>query len=166
MFRLMLIFSVLLSCCGCMPAFPDTSATAEQAYALLAGVELPDSVTNIECHGDFWMDHSFSIRFNAADSDIEQILSAGYTATDWESIKYHMENPTYLDEFAGTWQPAEIESKSCYELAVKSPDGYCQQHLLVFDHEANLVYCVSAGSVSLKDPKHVFGLNGPDGGYD
>ena len=143
---------------------PDTSATAEQAYALIAGTNLPGSVTNIECHGAFWMDHNFSLRFNASDSDIEQILSAGYTATDWESIEHDLVNPLYLDHFTGPWRPAEIENKSCYELETTTSD-YWQCHLLVIDHASNLVYCVSSGSVSL-DTEAAFGEGESNRGFE
>ena len=128
-----------------MPAGPGTSATPEQAFAQMCGSKLPDSVINIECHGAFWMDHSFSIRFNASDADIEQILKAGYTTTGWNAIKQVIGDPPYLNDFEGRWLPSDIVNKSCYTLANESSDYY-QQHFLVIDHETNLVYCVSSGS--------------------
>ena len=147
---LLVSFGFLVSCCGCMPGFPDTSATPEQAYASLSGSELPDSVTDIECHGAFWMDHHFSIKFNASDSDIEQILDAGYEATEWSEVKGIFQASTYLDDFEGRWLPANIENKSCYSLSTESKD-YDQEHFLVIDHDANLVYCVSSGRVKNPD---------------
>ena len=133
-----------------IPAFPDTSATPEQAFAVLCGLELPETLTDIECHGAFWMDHDFSIRFNASDADIEQVLDAGYIATEWNAIKPMFEDPPYLDDFEGRWLPAKIDNKSCYKLVNGSQD-YDQQHFLVVDHDANLVYCVSSGSVKIPD---------------
>ena len=132
--------------CGCMPSGPDTSATPTQAYATMSGSALPDSVSNMECHGAFWIDHNFCMRFNASTSDIQKILDAGYTATEWNLIEDDFQHSPYLEDFAGRWRPEEIKSKSCYKLATEAKD-YDQVHLLLIDHDANLVYCVSFGSV-------------------
>ena len=128
------------------PPLSDMSATPEQAFAVLCKLEMPKTITNIECHGAFWMDHNFSIKFNASDSDIEQILGAGYSVIGWGKIERMFKNPPYIDDFEGRWQPGDIDTKSCYTLSSTSKD-YDEEHFLVIDHDVNLVYCVSSGSV-------------------
>ena len=143
---LMILGAVAFIVVSKIPALPDVSATPEQAFATLCQMELPETISNIECHGAFWMDHSFAIRFSATKSDIEQILSSNFTETSWETVQAKFADPPYHSDFRGRWTPDEITHKACYSRTSKSVD-YSEESFLVIDHKSGLVYGIGEGSV-------------------
>ena len=143
---LMVLGGVALFVASKINGFPDVSASPEQGFGQLCRFELPDTISDVECHGDFWMDHSVAIRFVATKSDIERILESDFTKTKWGAVRAKFSAPPYFDDFEGRWTPAKIEDKACYSRDSSSAD-YHNESFLVIDRGSGLVYGIDEGTV-------------------
>ena len=126
--------------------FPDTSATPEQGFWMLFGQEMPDSVTDSECHGAFWMDHNLAIRFQVDAAEIGS-LTSGYQPIEWTNVESKFESPLYFEEFDGRWLASQITNKKCYTQTKRTSEGYTTFNYLVIDQDDNTVYGISEGTV-------------------
>ncbi|MBI9016051.1 MAG: hypothetical protein JEZ07_02205 [Phycisphaerae bacterium] len=139
----LILISFVFVITGCIDSPETVSTNADNIFVGLIQDSKPASIKNLQGIYVSWLDYTAHLRFEASDSDINEIISQGYQITAWSEISTHFVDlsDNYQDPFDPAWQPEAIVEKECYVRDGQTcQPTECTMSYLVIDRKTGTVY--------------------------